>query len=159
MNILNAHATACTKDCMCMFALACVSPKSTIFSLAVLSADRVEQMTKTYNDMEVVTQLLAEVGVLSLATFNFSVRSSVLLADYLCSCWTAGQRLGAGGSNRSVASAEEPPAAGTQRGLRGAASTGPGPGSFSMLVILWCMIVLQFGCISIRCIRLSSVYN
>uniref|UniRef100_A0A671Z007 Trafficking kinesin protein 2 n=1 Tax=Sparus aurata TaxID=8175 RepID=A0A671Z007_SPAAU len=60
MNILNAHATACTKDCMCMFAFACVSPKSKIFSLAVLSADRVEQMTKTYNDMEVVTQLLAE---------------------------------------------------------------------------------------------------
>lgn len=28
----------------------------------VLSADRVEQMTKTYNDMEVVTQLLVEVG-------------------------------------------------------------------------------------------------
>lgn len=27
----------------------------------VLSADRVEQMTKTYNDMEVVTQLLVEV--------------------------------------------------------------------------------------------------
>lgn len=32
----------------------------------VLSSDRVEQMTKTYNDMEVVTQLLAEVGVRSL---------------------------------------------------------------------------------------------
>lgn len=48
----------------------CTSPKSNIFSLAVLSADRVEQMTKTYNDMEVVTQLLAEVGVLSLVTFD-----------------------------------------------------------------------------------------
>lgn len=32
----------------------------------VLSSDRVEQMTKTYSDMEVVTQLLAEVGVRSL---------------------------------------------------------------------------------------------
>lgn len=29
---------------------------------SVLSADRVEQMTKTYNDIEVVTHLLAEVG-------------------------------------------------------------------------------------------------
>lgn len=77
MNILNAHATACMKDCMCIFAFACASPKSKMFSLAVLSADRVEQMTKTYNDMEVVTQLLAEVGVLSLLTFHFSLRSSV----------------------------------------------------------------------------------
>lgn len=32
-----------------------------------------EQMTKTYNDMEVVTQLLAEVGVRSLVTFFFSI--------------------------------------------------------------------------------------
>lgn len=31
-------------------------------TLPVLSADRVEQMTKTYNDMEVVTQLLVEVS-------------------------------------------------------------------------------------------------
>lgn len=35
--------------------------------LPVLSADRVEQMTKTYNDMEVVTQLLVEVCFFSLS--------------------------------------------------------------------------------------------
>lgn len=35
--------------------------------LPVLSADRVEQMTKTYNDMEVVTQLLVEVSFLFLS--------------------------------------------------------------------------------------------
>uniref|UniRef100_A0A667XDU6 Trafficking kinesin protein 2 n=1 Tax=Myripristis murdjan TaxID=586833 RepID=A0A667XDU6_9TELE len=44
----------CVYLCVCV----CVSPKSLI--LSVLSADRVEQMTKTYNDIEVVTQLLAE---------------------------------------------------------------------------------------------------
>lgn len=38
------------------------------FSLhSVLSADRVEQMTKTYNDIEVVTHLLAEVANAALA--------------------------------------------------------------------------------------------
>ncbi len=47
----------------------------------------------------------------------------------LCSNQTAGQRLGAGGSDRSVTSSEEPPAAGAKRGLGGAAGTGPRSGS------------------------------
>lgn len=53
-------------DCMCVLACVCASLKVS-FS-AVLSSDRVEQMTKTYNDIEVVTHLLAEVGVPSLVT-------------------------------------------------------------------------------------------
>ena len=59
-----------------------------------------------------------------------------LIGCALRSDLTAGQRPGAGGSDRTVAAAEEPPAAGTQRGLRGAAGTGPGPGGLRTLVII-----------------------
>ena len=60
MHNLHAHATMCMLECVCMYVLS-VSLKNILWP--VLSADRVEQMTKTYNDIEVVTHLLAEVGV------------------------------------------------------------------------------------------------
>lgn len=71
----------------------------------------------------------------------------------LCSSPAAGQRLGAGGSDRSVPSPEEPPAAGTQRRLRGAASSGAGPGSSraSSQRASCC------SCFRIRCSALSPV--
>lgn len=61
----------------CMRVGAC--PDSTFSLWPVLSADRVEQMTKTYNDMEVVTQLLAEVGVPSLVNCVFSIKKQHLI--------------------------------------------------------------------------------
>uniref|UniRef100_A0A8C4HZP0 Trafficking protein, kinesin binding 2 n=1 Tax=Dicentrarchus labrax TaxID=13489 RepID=A0A8C4HZP0_DICLA len=60
IHILHAHAPMCVKDCMCVCLLVCLLKVTFSFFSSVLSADRVEQMTKTYNDMEVVTQLLAE---------------------------------------------------------------------------------------------------
>lgn len=89
-------------------------------------------MTKTYNDMEVVTQLLAEVGGRS-PHLSLYLSSSKICLLTLSSDWTAGQRLGAGGSYRPVAAAEEPPAAGAQRGRGGAAGAGPGPGTSSWI--------------------------
>ncbi len=55
--------------CVCLFVFLCLL-NATSSLWPVLSADRVEQMTKTYNDMEVVTQLLAEVSVPSLVTIR-----------------------------------------------------------------------------------------
>uniref|UniRef100_A0A3B4WK01 Trafficking kinesin protein 2 n=1 Tax=Seriola lalandi dorsalis TaxID=1841481 RepID=A0A3B4WK01_SERLL len=51
----------CVSVCVCVFVrvFVCVLQVTLIF-WPVLSADRVEQMTKTYNDIEVVTHLLAE---------------------------------------------------------------------------------------------------
>ncbi len=57
--------------CVCVRVFDVLLLEVTLLFWSVLSADRVEQMTKTYNDMEVVTQLLAEVGVQSLVTISF----------------------------------------------------------------------------------------
>lgn len=123
---------------------------------SVLSGDRMEQMTKTYNDMDVVTQLLAEVRVRSLGwtlLLIFFFLSHPLILYALPSFPAAGQRLGAGGPDRSVPPPEEPPAAGTQRRLRGAASSGAGPGSShaSSQRASCC------SCVRIRCSALSPV--
>lgn len=65
-------------------------------------------------------------------TFS-SFKSPLLLAGLIhtavCLHWPAGQRPGTGSSDRTVTSAKEPPATGTQWGLRGAANTGLGPGT------------------------------
>lgn len=77
---LNAHfACTChnvhTRLHLC-FSFVCIL-KVKLSLRSVLSADRVEQMTKTYNDVEVVTHLLAEVRVPSLATVCFLLRNSL----------------------------------------------------------------------------------
>lgn len=106
----------------------------------VLSADRVEQMTRTYNDMDVLTQLLAEVHTLP---HTLWLESSLCLAGLIrpavCVCRPAGPRPGTGSSDRSVSAAEEPPASGTQRGPGGAAHTGPGPGTLHHTCWFFCL--------------------
>lgn len=75
------HMLQCASlDCMCVcFLFMCIFKVK--FSLrSVLSADRVEQMAKTYNDIEVVTHLLAEVCVPSLAAIFFFYKETA-------SCW------------------------------------------------------------------------
>lgn len=64
--VYSIHVCACMLACFLVPLLKfnCLS-RSLFLVLSrspVLSADRVEQMTKTYNDIEVVTHLLAEVG-------------------------------------------------------------------------------------------------
>uniref|UniRef100_A0A3Q2YZS2 Trafficking protein, kinesin binding 2 n=1 Tax=Hippocampus comes TaxID=109280 RepID=A0A3Q2YZS2_HIPCM len=51
---------ACTSCMTCVCAICLYVPLNDLNVLSVLSSDRVEQMTKTYNDIEVVTHLLAE---------------------------------------------------------------------------------------------------
>lgn len=56
----------CKLDSICVCVSSVCVLKRTLSLRSVLGADRVEQMTKTYNDVEVVTHLLAEVRVPSL---------------------------------------------------------------------------------------------
>ena len=87
---LHAHATMWIIDCVCvgLCVWGCVWGCLLVCRLTVkccfwpvLSADRVEQMAKTYNDIEVVSHLLAEVGVPSLVqgTILFCIKKRPLI--------------------------------------------------------------------------------
>ena len=60
---INVYSSfSCMLLCLCWFKDAAFYKIFSPFSVAVLCAERVTQMTKTYNDIEAVTHLLEEVS-------------------------------------------------------------------------------------------------
>ncbi|CAF99478.1 unnamed protein product, partial [Tetraodon nigroviridis] len=88
----------------------------------LLCADRVGQMTKTYNDIDAVTRLLEEVGR-SVVTRSISNRVLYSSPSSLSVLRTEREGSGTGGQDRAVAPEEEQNSDGTERlpgGARGA---------------------------------------